>query len=367
MKKNLFTLLSLYFILTHHADAKIFRVGYQGTPLAGVDFAYNYFSDAVAAASAGDTIQIYANESTGAAVGNIDKKLVILGFGFNLDKHPGLQVFNTDQPSKVSLSLLLGSDGTIISGVSGDIGIGNPYGSGTISNITIERSNLSISISSYITGNTVKDIFINRCVITLSLSHNPPYSQPVKNIQINNCILNGGITLYDPGSTAYITNCVSANRAGSYLSLHDAQVLVKNCIIYSHDYYNYNVNTIYENNFFGEAQPNPLPPGSNNRWSQDWATIFNRLGGTDDNAGYPGYDAFDESYYLLKSGSPAINGGINASNQPTDCGIFGGEPAYKYVISGIPPIPAIYQLTPPADPKVTTNPYTFTISVRSNN
>lgn len=360
MKMKIFTLILGLLFFSSYSFAKIFRVGYTGTPLAGVDYS---FSDAVSNASPGDTIQIYGNGGSG----TVDKKLVILGFGFNLDVHPGLQVLNLDQPSYADISLRAGSDGTVISGITGSIGIGYPYGTGTLSNITIERCNATIQIVDYLSGTSVKDIYINRCVVSLSLSHLPPNSQPVKNIQINNCIINGEIRLYDPGTTAFITNCVSLNGGGSYLSLNNAQVLVKNCIIYSHDYYNLNTNTIYENNFFGESQPNPLPPGSNNRWGQNWASIFNRLGGTDDYVGYPNTATFDENYYLLKSGSPAKNGGYDANNQPTDCGIFGGEAAYKYVISGIPPIPAIYQLTPPADPKVTTNPYIFTISVRSNN
>ncbi|HRN72224.1 MAG TPA: hypothetical protein PLM81_03785 [Ginsengibacter sp.] len=362
MKTKMFTLILGLLFFGSNSFAKIFRVGYTGTPLAGVDYT---FQDAVSNASAGDTIQIY--DGGGGVSGSVDKKLVILGFGFNLDVHPGLQVLNSDQPSYASIYLKSGSDGTFISGITGIFSIGENYSSGTLSNITIERCNATVQISDYISGYAVKDIYINRCVVSFSLTHAPPYSQPVKNLQLNNCIINGEISLYDPGTTAFITNCVTLNGAGSYLNLRDAQVLVKNCIIYSHDYYNTNTNTIYENNFFGESQPNPLPPGSNNRWGQDWTTIFNRLGGTDDLPGYPGQTVFDENYYLLKSGSPAKNGGFDANNNPTDCGIFGGEAAYKYIVSGIPPIPAIYQLTPPADPKVTTNPYNVTISVRSNN
>lgn len=364
MKKNLFTLLTLFCIYIQNVDAKIFRVGYTGPQLTGVDYS---FGGAVSNANTGDTIQIYGSVQNGNTT--VSKKLVILGFGYNLAVHPNLQLTNLNAPSSIDgLFFGPGSDGSIVKGVScQSFQCGDYYSTGTpMGDITFERCYGGFYFFHRPGAGLLSNVKIISCVGSNVQMYDGLNGVPVNNIQIYNSIFQQ-ITLYNPGTTAYITNCVSPNGVGSYLNLNDAQVLVKNCIIYSHDYYNYNVNTIYENNFFGETQPNPLPPGSNNRWSQDWATIFNRLGGTDDYAGYPSYAAFDDNYYLLKSGSPAINGGFNASNQPTDCGIFGGEPAYKYVISGIPPIPAIYQLTPPADPKVTTNPYTFTISVRSNN
>ena len=41
---------------------------------------------------------------------------------------------------------------------------------------------------------------------------------------------------------------------------------------------------------------------------------------------------------VLKTGSPAIGAGMNG----VDCGIFGGN--QPYVLSGIPPIPSIFEI-----------------------
>ena len=108
-----------------------------------------------------------------------------------------------------------------------------------------------------------------------------------------------------------------------------------------------------------------MPAGSNNRWSQDWALIFNRIAGSD-NGSYSGSGEFDEDWYVLNASSPAKNGGFDAADNPTDAGIYGGEPAYRYKLSGVPSIPAIYKLNL-SNPATTANRYTVIISARSNN
>lgn len=185
------------------------------------------------------------------------------------------------------------------------------------------------------------------------------------NTQIYNSIIYTA-NFYDAGSSGSIINCVTAspNYGGGSLNLTNAGFLVKNCIIAS---YNANsINTVFENNFFGSNQPATLPSGSNNRWGQDWASIFNRLGGSDDQVAWSNSEKFDENYYVLKAGSPAKNGGIDAANNATDAGIYGGELAYRYKLGGVPAVPSIYKLTAP-NSAASSNPYNVTISVRSNN
>jgi hypothetical protein len=54
------------------------------------------------------------------------------------------------------------------------------------------------------------------------------------------------------------------------------------------------------------------------------------------------YDLYIDKGYFLKPNSPARNAGVNGG----DCGAFGtdtgGQP---YVISGMPPIPAIFEVS----------------------
>lgn len=150
----------------------------------------------------------------------------------------------------------------------------------------------------------------------------------------------------------------------------DAKFLVKNCIIGSYDgsgggFPNTrNSNTLFENNLFGTEPPVPLPAGSNNLWKQDWSEIFTETGGF--YAGHISELPFDEDYFVLKAGSPAISYGRDASNNPTDAGIYGGEPAFMYKLSGVPAVPAIYNVTAP-NTSASANPYNVTISIKSNN
>jgi hypothetical protein len=60
------------------------------------------------------------------------------------------------------------------------------------------------------------------------------------------------------------------------------------------------------------------------------------------------------------SSSPAKGKGMGG----TDMGIFGGT--NPYLLSGIPPVPTFYKLSA-GSINATSNPYTVTFSVRSNN
>ncbi len=326
------------------AEAKILRVG--------IDYAS--FDAANTAAAVGDTLQIYGSQS-----GTATKRLVIIGFGYNFDVHPTLQAIGTESPSPANITFAAGSDSCTVEGV--DI---------TASIYSSKHTFLRCRGSFYFYNNTasINDIKIIGCVFT---GGGMQYStNPCKNIQLYNCIIGGSLSMGSAGNTSSgsVINCVTmpVTIVGSseYLSLGTAGFLIKNSIL---TYYSgNNTNSVYVSNIFSSAQPATLPQGSNNRWGSSWATLFNRLGGTVDNPGYYGDATFDENYYILKPGSIAVNGGLDASNNPTDCGVFGGDAAFRYVASGVPPVPSIYKITA-AGSAATTNPYNVTISVRSNN
>ncbi len=351
MKKKFSTLLVTALLITSISFATIRRVGYSGIPRAGVDYAISDFALAHDASSAGDTIQLY-NTGTGSLSGTLTKRLVIIGFGYNLDINQNLQAIGTDAPSTITLTFDAGSENSIIEGCTASITV-------YVSNITIRRC---FAYQIYLSGyTTINNTLIESCVV---YSEEQNLAVPCTNTRFYNCIIQN-LSFGLPACTGSVINCVTpVTFYGTNWYFRDANFLVKNCILANYDAGS--INTVFESNFFGAAQPSPLPAGSNNRWSQDWAVLFNRLGGTDDAPGASFNDSFDEDYYVLKAGSPAINGGLNAANNPTDAGIYGGEPAYRYKLSGIPAIPAIYKLTAPTN-AATTNPYNVTISVRSNN
>jgi hypothetical protein len=364
MKKlSIFLAASLF--ICNICFATIRRVGYPGIQLADVD--YTTLQQANDAASNNDTIQVYGSPGGG----TISKKLVIIGYGYNFDIHSNLQAIGGDIPSYLNnLSFGAGSDGSKVTGLQAYFYIGDQSGShAMVSDITFERCNGYFYFNQYEGYGPESNIKILSSVIQGGgMQWNSINDFPVTNIQVYNCIINN-FNLWKASTSAAFINCVgqSSNTYGwySYLNLNDAGCLVKNCILY-YSQASINVNTVYESNFFAEAQPIPVIPGSNNRWSQDWGSIFNRLGGNSDQPALFVAPEFDEDYYTLKPGSPAINGGFNAANQPTDCGIFGGEAAYKYKLSGVPAVPAIYKLTAPSL-NASSNPYNVTISVRSNN
>lgn len=365
MHYKLLTLLIGALLVGNAAHAKIFRVGYAGTPLTGVDYAT--LQAAHDAASAGDTVQIYG---TFAGSTNITKRLVILGYGYNFDVHPGLQVVGGDVPSQIgnvyTCYFKPGCDGTILKGVNIKVVSISPAIASPISNLTFERCEIEdVNFSNNISYGSISNIKFIGCVFQGSLSmQNNSNGAPVTDLLLSNCIL-ANCTLYNSGTTAIIENCVST--INSNLNFNEATIIVKNCILWESGGIG-SVNSIYQNNFFHEAVPTTLPMGSNNQWAQDWGVIFNRLGGTDDTPGNPygNSSSFDENYYILKSGSPAIGAGIDDFNNTTDCGIFGGNPGNQYIVSGVPPVPSFYRLTAPGT-DASANPYNITVSVKSNN
>ena len=346
-------------LLSVMANATIRRVGYSGITRTGVDYAD--IATAQTASSAGDTIQIYPG--AGSASGTITKRLVLLGFGYNFDVHANLQATNADAPSQVSLDFYPGSDSSIVEGCSGSFRIGSQSSSTptAVSKIIIRRCYIS-NLYFYNNYAIVNDVKIISCV---SYSIQMLYSIfPVTNLQVyNSSLYFFSISL--AGSSGSIINCVTASpNYGNSISFGNAGFLVKNSILNS--YNASSTNTVYESNFFSTTQPATLPPGSNNRWGQVWANLFARTAAGTDAAGYINDATFDENYYILKTGSLAINGGTDSGGNPTDAGIFGGDALYRYKLSGVPAVPAIYKLTAPTT-AATTNPYNITVSVRSNN
>ncbi len=99
MQTKFCTLLVAALFISSISFGKIFRVGYNGLALTGVDYAD--LQSAQDAANAGDTIQIYTSIATN---GTINKQLVIIGYGYNFDVNTGLQAIGTDAPSVQTLA-----------------------------------------------------------------------------------------------------------------------------------------------------------------------------------------------------------------------------------------------------------------------
>lgn len=346
-------------IFTLTAQAKIFRLNYPGQPRTGVD--YTDYNTLQTAASNGDTVQIY-----GAAGGiNVSKGLVFIGFGYNVgDKNPNLQAINTQSPSTATIYFRAGSSGSKVTGMSGTIYFyESTNAAAVLSDYVIERFQGLVYFYNYNTWGTYQNISIFSSAIYGGCIASGAGSKPVTGIGIFNSIIsssNGGITLYNPGTTAVIQNCVGGYPS-YFLAANDASVLVENSIVGTHTP---GENTVYNNCIFTNAPAGIT--GVGNQTNKARADIFTRNGGTDDQVGDFYYSAkYDEDYFRLKAGSPALGAG-KIGTTTVDCGIFGGSPAYYFRNGSVPAVPSIYQLSAPGT-EASTNPYNVTISVRANN
>lgn len=349
MTNKIFTLIIAALLMSNVSFGKIFRVGYTGPQVAGVDF--TTADAAVTAASANDTIQIYPKDNY--YLGQLSKKLVIIGVGYFLDKNIGLQVAATS--SILTVTLDAGGSGSVFEGL--EINPSN-YGGGSVQNILFKRCKISGSFYVYNPTAKINNITFSQCYFPSPISFQCNDNTTIDVIDFQNCIINGYASTFYINGTGIITNISFENCDvnGEQASETGAiSVYYRNCIFRyeptttSNDVFDY---CTFENN-----NATHYVAGTSNQFGKDFLTVFS--GGANIQAG----TQWDASY-TLKSGSPAIGYGRDNSNNPIDAGAYGSINPYK--LSGIPPIPAFYKLTAPST-NASSNPYTITFSVRANN
>lgn len=334
--KKIFTLflLSGVLFISQSTSARILRVGWSGPQVSGVDF--GDVNGAITAASAGDTIQLYQNASVSSAY--VNKQLVFLGYGYNLDVNPNLQAVPT-VTNTVTLYFISGSANSKVQGVlfSGYIGADN---------ITLSRCKGDVTLGY---NPQIGPVAIsNPSVVSSYLSISAQYGA------VSNALISNNIITSFYGSASF--NGLIANNVFTYVLNEAGSSNVTNNI-FAYGACPSGGNAVYTNNVVS-AQANSCPlTGSNNKFGIDPSTVFVNW-----NSGTFG----SEANLALSASSPAKNAGVDGSNNPTDDGIYGGNNAFIYKLSGIPAIPAVYKLTAPST-SASTNPYTITVSVRSNN
>lgn len=336
MKKALVFCLFVTLFFSHSVEAKILRVAYSGPAVAGVD--YPNVQAAVNAAAVDDTIQLYQNAAVGSAT--VNKRLVFLGFGYSLGVNAGLQAV-TNAPNTVTLIFVSGSQGSKAQGVYGDFYL-------AMNDITISRCVGDVKLA-YNPNSGSQAAISNATFISSYLNIYGYYGQ-VSNVLVSNSILANNDL---PNVAGLFSNNIifgGSNRFGS--------CVIKNNIFATTSFCVSGTSAVFQNNLFASSNNcGTAITGSNNLFNINMTNVFVNW-----NNGSFG----SESNLALKAGSPALSFGIDGNNNPTDAGIYGGEAGLVYKPSGIPAIPAIYQLTSPGL-NANTNPYTITVSVRSNN
>lgn len=303
------------------AQARVWRV--NNTP--GVNANFSSLSTAFAAAAAGDTLYIEGSTTT-YGFSTLNKRLVLIGNGYLLSG-PGANV-----------------------GLQANTGISSM----NIDIDTTASGSQFIGLSGYLKPiNGVDDIQVIRCNVAFDSYSSGMYS----GWKIRQCLLG----YFNIPKAA---NCEFTNNICQQFYLNDAKdCLVRNNIFTSDvkvagAYFANNIllgyfthsNSIVKYNIASGS--NTLPAGNNNQNGISKTSLFVGVGSAD-------------GFYSLAPSSPAIGAGEPINGETPDAGAFGTAAPYR--LSGIPPIPTIYQLLVPASVPSTASSINITFSTRSNN
>ncbi|WP_315823261.1 hypothetical protein [Paraflavitalea speifideaquila] len=261
-----------------------------------------------------------------------------------LDKNPGLQA-TALADYYVNIYFTPGSEGSSLQGLNlSTVYVG-------ASNITISRCRITSYLYlgyNYATGQQPAVSNINVFSNFLSGGGFYDYGEVSGLLVSNNIFYSITITL-DNSTGLFTNNVVTSSGINLNSFIIRNNIISAQCITSS--------GSVIQNNLFSISSCANVPAGNNNVFSVNLANVF---------ANWNGGSIAADNQLVLKAGSPAINAGINGNGTPTDAGVFGGDAGFTYRLSGIPAIPAIYQLSAPSQ-TASNNPYTITVSVRSNN
>ena len=345
MKINLLMsfLLATFVFSTHSANAKIRRVGYFGTPITGTDYAA--LQSAHDAANPGDTLLIFP----GTYSATFSKRLVVIGYGYYVYGSGANQNVQVTQGT-LSITILLkaATDSSILEGLDGLYLVPQLNSQTILKGISVEYCNFKLG---YSTGGTLSNWQIIKSVYSIFYYNTDyPALYTFQNILFENNIISTSNIAFanNSGGTGVFNNNIFTTTP----NFNNGGYSLYNNIFLSTTAPSNIANCIFDYNIAGNNTIPNISPNNHNQSNVNLSTLF---------VGYPaqGTHSNDERYSLA-AGSPAISAGQGGIN----CGIFGGSNPYR--LSGIPSIPSFYKLTAPTN-MPTTNPYTITFSVRSNN
>jgi hypothetical protein len=299
-------------------NAAIWRVNNKTS----VDADFTTVAAAITAAAAGDTIHIEASTES---YGNftVNKKLVIIGTGYLLNETPAnpQTQANTNRSSANQVTFGAGSKSGVIQGLyMNSLTVEDSF-------ITVQRNHITTGISLATTRNVHGDTIRNNY-----LNHNIAGAH----------FLCGGLMIYNnifTGSALFNFNIATINNASGYFVNNSTSYTGShtiNCVnfvmqnnIFRGFLSGYIASNVFFNNFINGVA---LPATNGNVPNTDFTNIYLETGSSD-------------GKMRLKPTSQAINAGI-LNGVAVDCGAFGG-PA-PYTLSGMPPVPSIYELSIPS-------------------
>lgn len=335
------------------ANATIWRVNNNTS----VDADFTTITAAYSAASAGDTLYVEGSGTPYSSNMVINKKIIIIGPGFHLDKNDSTQANQNTARMEGYLNIDPGAEGTEIHGM--DIYYTSAF-SGCYSSCMIDIDCDSVSFfrnSIYWTwtGSSSSYNMVNICngQKDVTMVGNWMISQ----YNNNNCLRVGA------GSTGILiaNNFIAQSRNSttdplsynnSYYAIYtdsdpSNNITFLNNVIQGRwrSYYCTNVNNIHITGNIDRSQStwynnidysSGVPTGNGNQQGVSYTSIFERQ----TNGAAQWWE--DDNYWQLIPAGPAEGAGVSGE----DCGMFGG--ALKFNPSGLPAIPAIFSATIPA-------------------
>jgi len=346
MKKQITLLTTIVIFISMTANATVWRVNNRPN----VDADFTTLSSAVAGATAGDTLYLEGSPfNYGGA--SFSKQLTVIGSGFWLNENDSTQFYN--ESSKVgALIFYNGSQGSVIEGL--DISFyGNAVTAIAIhtNNITIRRNRIN-PISGAHVSYYAYCIYVHSTSSSLTMEQN--WFEPVSGYvdhgrgivfssYCTNTIIRNNIIKCDTNEWAI--SMVTVNEAASLIISNNA-IMGK-------------LNTFYSSHFnnillWGEYLNGPGDINSNNLCD---GIQYPAVNGNQQNVVmttvFEDYTTYIDNGYPLKAGSPAIGAGVLG----VDCGPFGTND--PYLLSGMPPIPAIFDVEMTQSIGTTTLPVTI--------
>jgi|AntRauTorckE5430_2_1112549.scaffolds.fasta_scaffold18729_1 hypothetical protein len=315
------TLFSIFFVFFFTLSVFAQNIITVDNSTAAADSDYTSIDSAIANANIDDIIMVYGSPISYGTV-TVNKRVKIIGVGYYLTENPNTQTTGSEAVIQ-NIYFQAGASGASLIGM---------YLSSTTSiqedNIFLQRCRLN---SVYIYNRN--GIIIDQCI-----------SGPIRNesggsttgLTVSNSSISA---IYSASNTS--TNIVSGTFLNNIFT-HVGTSLPKNSI-YKNNIFTYSSSAyytvretggnIFSNNIWVQSQgPKNLNNGNSgvntgNLFGASAAALF--LGATGNST---------DGQYQLKASSPALGAGQGG----VDCGIFGGTT--PYVLSGIPPIPTIYEL-----------------------
>lgn len=320
-------------ILSNGLIATVYRVN----NIPGIDADFTTFAAAQTAANNGDTLHIEGSFVSYGAV-TLSKPLVILGAGYFINVNDSTQALPYSS-SFTSFTINLSASGSYIAGL--DITSANttPLVSINASNITFVRNrvvntNVSttgtagcITTATNLNGLLIAQNYMQQTYTSASHTRN------VINLGTNNSgiIISGNILLRGTAASNSLSNAIIMPTSSQAIISNNVivgRIAAYNSILEN----NIHVNGIYTSN---TANPNILR--HNVAYNTHFGNTNGNQGGIVMSTVFVWSGAYStDSFWQLRSGSPALNAG--AGN--VDCGAFDG--AFPMKLSGLPPIPAIF-------------------------